>query len=150
MSKFIKNYLGHAISVFVSVILAGVIGYFSAYINLIDRIHAVQNEANQSINDLNAAYTRISTNIEHIKKTLDERVVPKLNTVADHTADLRVIKDRLGRVTTYIDHLEDTEPERIRQDERDRMWKINSEEWHGETEDKLKNLRQFIEAISNP
>lgn len=154
MANFSEKYLGHILTLLISVLLAGVIGFFSAQITVIDRIHAVKSEADKNIGALTVSYTKLSTNVEHMRKTLEDIVVPQLNTVAastaKHTTDMTVIKNDLRRVSAYIEQQEESIPERIRQEERNRAWRRGMNQWQHDIDQKLENLLQPVDARSNP
>ena len=150
-----EKYLGHIITFLISVVLAGVIGYFTGQIEsirqinevearLVEKIEAVKGMSRDKIGTLRIVDAKVSKDIEHMSKGI-EHIKIQVEEIRDHTARLPVIQGDLDRIGNIINRLEADAPHRVREDENNRIWRKNIDEWRGNTNERLK----VIEASAN-
>ena len=129
MKKFIQNHPDLVFGVFfVGIVLAGLIGYFTGRIGMIDRIHTNENK----MISINEHLANLKEDIEEIKKNIEP---------------MGRIDETVKRIDSFVKSWRDSEPERIWRERKFR-------DWQRETDEKLKKLEasddDAAKSLSSP
>jgi uncharacterized membrane protein YraQ (UPF0718 family) len=115
IGQIIKDRFDLVFSIFAAIVVGGLVGYYAARIGMIDRINIIEKTMTANINQIEKNNTAIDSNLKNLDADLKE-IKTKIEPITD-------IENKVNNIDRFIRVMQDSEPDRIRREERFRHWK---------------------------